>query len=86
MPCASHDRTDSSHDSAAETRVQEFVRLLTGNERRLKSYILTLVPNLADAEQIAQEASMRLWEQFGQYDPSEGDFSAWRGRSRIIKS
>ena len=57
--------------------MQEFVRLLTGNERRLKSYILTLVPNLADAEQIAQETSLRLWEQFDRYDPSLGDFSAW---------
>ena len=44
---------------------------------RLKSYILTLVPNLADAEQIAQETSLRLWEQFDRYDPSLGDFSAW---------
>jgi RNA polymerase sigma-70 factor, ECF subfamily len=89
------------HDSAAESRVQEFVRLLTGNERRLKSYILTLVPNLADAEQIAQETSLRLWQQFGQYDPSLGDFSAWarsiahyqvltfrkkQGRERIVFS
>ena len=77
MAGTSEDRAEYSHGSAGETRVQEFVRLLTGNERRLKSYILTLVPNLADAEQIAQETSLRLWEQFGQYDPCEGDFSAW---------
>jgi RNA polymerase sigma-70 factor (ECF subfamily) len=71
------DRAENSHGFAAETRVEEFVRLLTGNERHLKSYILSLVPNLADAEQIAQETSLRLWEQFGQYDPCEGEFSAW---------
>lgn len=77
MARAANGRAENSHDTAGETRVAEFVRLLTGNERRLKSYILTLVPNLADAEQIAQETSLRLWEQFGQYDPCEGDFSAW---------
>ncbi len=43
----------------------------------MKSYILSLVPNLADAEQIAQDTSLRLWEQFGKYNPCEGDFSAW---------
>jgi RNA polymerase sigma-70 factor, ECF subfamily len=69
--------SDNIQSSAAETSVQQFVRLLTGNERRLKSYILTLVPNLADAEQIAQDTSLRLWEQFDRYNPSLGDFSAW---------
>jgi RNA polymerase sigma-70 factor (ECF subfamily) len=69
--------SDEIQKSAEETRVQQFVRLLTGNERRLKSYILTLVPNLADAEQIAQDTSLRLWEQFDRYDPAFGEFSAW---------
>ncbi len=77
MPLTFNDRVQNSHGLAAETRVEEFVRLLTGNERYLKSYILSLVPNLADAEQIAQETSLKLWEQFGRYDPCEGDFSAW---------
>jgi RNA polymerase sigma-70 factor, ECF subfamily len=77
MPRISDNLADDSRELAAETRVQQFVRLLVSNERRLKGYILTLVPNLADAEQIAQETSLRLWEQFGQYDPSEGSFSAW---------
>src|SRR5580704_11881026 len=62
--------SDNLQSSAAETSVQQFVRLLTGNERRLKSYILTLVPNLADAEQIAQDTSLRLWEQFDRYNPA----------------
>ena len=69
--------SDNLQNSAAETSVQQFVRLLTGNERRLKSYVLSLVPNLADAEQIAQDTSLRLWEQFDRYNPALGDFSAW---------
>ncbi len=60
--------------------MQRFVGLLTQNERHLKSYVLSLVPNLVDAEQIAQETSMRLWQQFEEFDPSRGDFAAW-GRS-----
>ena len=43
----------------------------------MKRYILTLVPNLADAEQIAQETSIRLWEQFDDYDPSAAGFVVW---------
>jgi RNA polymerase sigma-70 factor, ECF subfamily len=68
---------DNFDSSADDDRMQQFVCLLTGNERRLKGYILTLVPNLADAEQIAQETSLRLWKQFDRYDASAGNFSAW---------
>jgi RNA polymerase sigma-70 factor (ECF subfamily) len=35
-----------------------------------------LVPNWADAEDIAQEVKIRLWEQFSGYDPAK-DFGAW---------
>jgi RNA polymerase sigma-70 factor (ECF subfamily) len=35
-----------------------------------------LVPNWADAEDIAQDVRVRLWEQFGSYDPTK-DFGAW---------
>ena len=35
------------------------------------------MPNLADAEQISQETSLRLWEQFNEYDPSVAGFVVW---------
>jgi len=57
--------------------MRRFVALLTAHERHLKSYILSLVPNLADAEQIAQETSLRLWEQFDEHDPSVAGFATW---------
>jgi RNA polymerase sigma-70 factor, ECF subfamily len=53
-----------------------FVSLLSRHERRLNAYILSLVPNWSDAEEISQEVKMRLWEQFDKYDP-ERDFGAW---------
>ena len=46
------------------------------HERRLRGFILSLVPNWADADDIAQEVRIRLWEQFSSYDPTK-DFGAW---------
>ena len=59
-----------------DNRVREFVRLLAECERRLDNYVLTLVPNWSDAEDIVQQAKLRLWEQFEQYDHAK-DFGAW---------
>lgn len=53
-----------------------FVRLLSGCERRLFSYVLALVGNLADADEIVQETNLRLWQQFGEFR-SEADFGSW---------
>jgi RNA polymerase sigma-70 factor (ECF subfamily) len=53
-----------------------FVQLLSANERRTYAYILSLVPNWADAEDIAQRVRMRLWEQFDRYD-ADKDFGVW---------
>jgi RNA polymerase sigma-70 factor, ECF subfamily len=69
--------SNNSTESNSDARVQQFVRLLSQNERCLKGYILSLVPNLADTEQIVQETNLRLWEQFGKFDPEVGPFAAW---------
>jgi RNA polymerase sigma-70 factor, ECF subfamily len=61
-------------DSDARTR--EFVRLLGQHEQELSGYIVSLVPNWTDADEIAQETKLRLWEQFERYDPAK-DFGAW---------
>ncbi len=57
-------------------RTREFVRLLTQNERKVYSFILSMVPNLADADEILQETNVRLWEQFDKFEPGT-DFAAW---------
>lgn len=59
----------------AEDR-SEFVRLLTRHERQVYAYILSLVPNWADADEILQETNMRLWDQFERFK-SGTDFGAW---------
>jgi RNA polymerase sigma-70 factor, ECF subfamily len=53
-----------------------FVRLLAMHERRLNGFVLSLVPNWTDAEEIIQETKLRLWQQFEGYEP-EKDFGAW---------
>lgn len=57
-------------------RTREFVRLLTQNERKVYCFILSMVPNLADADEILQETNVRLWEQFDKFQPGT-DFAAW---------
>ena len=57
-------------------RTSEFVPLLTANSRRVYTYILTLIPNRADAEDLFQEVSTTLWEKFDQYEPGT-HFGAW---------
>jgi RNA polymerase sigma-70 factor (ECF subfamily) len=60
----------------APGRTTLFVRLLSRYERQINGYVLSLVPNWADADEVAQETKVRLWEQFDAYDPSR-DFGAW---------
>jgi RNA polymerase sigma-70 factor (ECF subfamily) len=57
-------------------RVDEFVRLLGQNQRRLFLYVLSLVPRWNDAEEIIQETNLVLWREFGQFQPGT-NFAAW---------
>jgi RNA polymerase sigma-70 factor (ECF subfamily) len=59
-----------------QDRRQSFVRLLALNQRSIYALILSLVPNWADADEILQETSLRLWEHFDRYVPGT-DFGAW---------
>ena len=63
----------------------EFIGLLAREERRLTAYVAALVPNWADVDDLLQATKLKLWEQFGDYDP-RGDFGNGRGRSPFIRS
>lgn len=63
-------------DQASKDRGTEFVRLLAAHERRLTGYVVALMPNWNDAEDIIQQTKLRLWEQFDSYDPTK-DFGTW---------
>jgi len=55
---------------------REFVVLLTRHERMIYGYVLSLVPNVADADEIVQETCLRLWDEFEKYVPGSS-FAAW---------
>jgi RNA polymerase sigma-70 factor, ECF subfamily len=57
-------------------RTDEFVRLFTKDGRWIFSYILMLVPNKADAEEIFQETNITLWQKFDDFMPGSS-FRAW---------
>ena len=59
-----------------DERTRSFVQLLSGCERKLYGYILSLEPRLNDADDIAQDTKIKLWEQFDEYDESR-EFGAW---------
>lgn len=54
----------------------EFVRLLTQHQRRVYAYILGVVPNWNDADEILQETNIRLWSEFDRFEPGT-NFEAW---------
>ncbi len=55
---------------------EQFLRLLMLNDKRIYAYILSFVPNTADADDIMQEASAVMWRKFSSFSPSM-DFVAW---------
>ena len=61
-----------------------FLRLFLQNERRLYAYIVTLLPNRADADDVLQEASLVMWDKFDEHTPPD-DFAAWGCRIAYFK-
>ena len=74
---------DTSTNDAG--RHDEFVRLLNAAHRRLVGYLVSLLGNRHDAEDVLQRASVTMWRKFGTFasgpglDPAEltRDFLAW---------
>ena len=65
-----------NYKSAGGLPEDQFVRLLLTNEKRIYAFILTLVPNRTDAEDIMQEAASLMWRKYKEAD-SIADFAAW---------
>ena len=57
----------------------EFIALLTGNQRKLYAFILSLVRRPADADDILQETNLVLWQKHADFDP-DTNFDAWSFR------
>jgi RNA polymerase sigma-70 factor (ECF subfamily) len=63
---------------------REFVSLITANQRRIYAYILALVPNFNDADDVMQETTATMWEQKSKFQPGT-DFVAWGARIAYFK-
>ncbi|MFT5496183.1 MAG: RNA polymerase sigma-70 factor (ECF subfamily) [Kiritimatiellia bacterium] len=46
----------------------EFVRLWTQHQPEVARYLHTMIPRSADAAEVLQDVSVRLWEKWDQYD------------------
>lgn len=67
--------TPSSH-AAPSDRHETYVRLLSASYRRLLGYLMSLLGNRHDAEDVLQRASVTMWRRFETFEP-DTDFMAW---------
>ncbi len=68
------DREYSQEDM--QSRKSGFVGYLTKDYYKIHSYILTMVPNKADAEDVLQTAIADMWEHFEDFEEGT-NFLAW---------
>ena len=54
----------------------EFVRHWTRHQSEVERYVFMMVPRSADAAEVVQEVSVKLWEKWEQYDQSL-PFAPW---------
>ena len=79
----SSDSKRQPEDQAAAQ--QRFLSLFLRSEREVFRYVATLVPNVADAEDIVQQTALALWEKFDAYDSSQ-PFTPWACRFALNKT
>ncbi|MBN2023571.1 MAG: sigma-70 family RNA polymerase sigma factor [Pirellulales bacterium] len=65
-------------------KTTDYVRLWTTHGQQVYAYILSLVANRADAEELFQDVSMTLWMKFDQFVPGT-EFRAWAYRVAFNK-
>ncbi|MCE5184514.1 MAG: sigma-70 family RNA polymerase sigma factor [Planctomycetaceae bacterium] len=69
--------TDANENRQDDTKEKApFVKLLTANHARIYAYIISLVPNDSDADDIMQETASLMWENFSKFEPGT-NFVSW---------
>ena len=66
-------------DGKEQLRHEDFVRLWSAHRSQLYSFIFSLVPDHAEAEDVFQAVSIVLWNKFGQFQIGT-DFWRWSAR------
>ncbi len=59
-----------------DAKSRKFMQLFLMSQRRIYGYVMTLVPNVSDADDIVQETASVMWTKFSEYEPGT-DFTAW---------
>jgi len=59
-----------------EQKHADFLRCYSQSYHRIFGYILTMLPNTEDAEEVLQETSIVLWKKFDTFQPGT-DFVRW---------
>jgi RNA polymerase sigma-70 factor (ECF subfamily) len=59
--------------------MQEFLRLFTSHELRLRAFAMSMIANYADAEDVLQQANLVMWKRFDSFQ-SGTNFMSWAGR------
>ena len=67
-----------------EQRAENFVNLMAVHQRRIYAYILTLVSNRADADDLLQQTCLVLWSKFDKFEPGS-HFAAWACRVAYLE-
>ena len=67
---------DNSSNNQKSFRDEQFLRLLIANQDKIYAFILTLVHNSTDAEDILQDATTVMWRKYDTFTPGTS-FIAW---------
>lgn len=62
-----------------DDRASEFIKLWSAESRRVYAYLVALVTNRADADELFQDTSCVLWQKFSEFEPGTS-FRAWAFR------
>lgn len=63
-------------DQSGDQRQQTFLRLFMSCEPAIRGFVRSLVPTIADSNDVMQEVAIVLWQKFAEYKTSE-DFRRW---------
>jgi RNA polymerase sigma-70 factor (ECF subfamily) len=64
------------NDMTNSNKVNDFLRLIMANQKTIYAFILGMIPNRDDAEDIFQETVLVMWSKFDSFEQGTS-FTAW---------